>query len=96
MGELVSASEIEQIVGAARHATEHIGRAVSNEQTVYILHSHKCKESGIDLRDCPFSLALDNGIDGDVWPRWADQQDKPVPLAINHGYLVPNVVAADG
>jgi hypothetical protein len=33
-----------------------------NEQTVYILHSRECLTSGIDLRDCRFSLALDRQI----------------------------------
>lgn len=46
---------------------EHWARAVSAEQTVYVLHSRECLESGTDLRQCRFSLALDNGIRQDEW-----------------------------
>lgn len=67
MTNLVPATDIEQIVGAVRHPTLHVARAVSAEQTVYILHSQQCLDSGRDLRQCPFSLALDNGIDLDDW-----------------------------
>ncbi|ART69095.1 hypothetical protein BTO20_11320 [Mycobacterium dioxanotrophicus] len=88
MTDLVPASKIEQIVGADRHQTEHLGRAVSAEETVYILHSHECKDSGIDLRDCPFSVALDLGISLD---RWADFEDEPVELWVSaaDGRLLP-------
>jgi hypothetical protein len=83
--DLVPAADIERIVGAARHPTEHLGRAVSTEQTVYILHSQKCRDSGIDLRDCAFSVALDHGIDMSDWDGWEDQ---PVTLDIDD-LLVP-------
>jgi hypothetical protein len=63
MSELVPAEEIEQIVGARRHPHQHLGRADSSTETLYILHSQKCKDSGIDLRDCEWSKALDRGID---------------------------------
>ena len=59
MSKLVPASKIEGIVGARRHPTNHQGRAVSAEQTVYVLHSKECLDSGIDLRRCPFSVAMD-------------------------------------
>jgi hypothetical protein len=86
MSDLVPADRIEAIVGARRHLIDHIGRAVSAEDTVYILHSHACKNSGIDLRDCPFSLALDDGIDPTEW-----LQDMPTRLAItDDGRLVPS------
>lgn len=55
MTNIVSADRIEQIVGARRHPTHHLGRAVSAEDRVYILHSHACKESGLDLRTCSYS-----------------------------------------
>ena len=86
MTDLVPADEIEQIVGARRHAHQHLGRAVSVEQAVYILHSEKCRDSGIDLRDCPYSKALDNGIDMD-W--WHQHQDRAVVVAPFHGRLIP-------
>lgn len=88
MSKLVPATEIEQIVGESRHATMHIGRAVSEEETVYILHSQECKDSGIDLRACPLSLAMDRGIESESW---AGFEDRPVALGIIHDRLVPLV-----
>lgn len=86
MSDLVPAEDIERIVGIARHPTGHFGRAVSAEQTVYILHSRECLDSGIDLRDCRFSEALDRGI----WAQaWADHEDMPVCLMILQDRLVP-------
>lgn len=88
MTELVPPHEIEEKVGVPRHSTEHYGRAVSAEQTTYILHSQECLDSGIDLRECPFSQALDNpGIQLDIW---YGAEDKAVRLAINHGELIPH------
>lgn len=83
MSELVAPTEIEGIVGARRDPTDHLGRAVSAEQTVYILHSQACKDSGIDLRDCPYSRALDRGIDLDHWV-----EDVPTKLCIEDGELL--------
>lgn len=80
MSRLESADKIEFIVGAKRHPTDHIGRAVSAEQRVYILHSQECKASGINLRACKYSVALDYSIDLGVW---ADAQDRPVVLRIS-------------
>lgn len=92
MADLVDPTRIEEIVGATRHPTDHIARAVSAEQTVYVLHSQACKASGIDLRDCPFSLALDRGIDSPppLWDRWEPLQDRPVVVAVLAGRLVPD------
>lgn len=84
MTEIVSADRIEQIVGARRHPTHHLGRAESADQRVYILHSSACKESGLDLRACSYSVALDLGIDTDIW-----EQDTTVSLVIQGGTLVP-------
>lgn len=86
MSNLVPHDEIETIVGAQRHETKHIARAVSDEGIVYVLHSRQCLESGIDLRDCPFSLALDEGIDVDRWI-----EDVPVHVITEDGRLVPGV-----
>lgn len=89
MAEVVPPADIEAIVGVPRHPSEHWGRAVSAEQTVYVMHSRWCKATVADLRDCPFSVALDKGIDlGD----WAGREDEPVQLAIVHGRLVPGPV----
>ena len=88
MTDRVPASKIERTVGTARYTTRHIGRAVSADQRVYILHPQVCLDSGIDLRDCPFSIALDRGINKWVWARY---QDRPVELRISpeYGDLLP-------
>lgn len=89
MSELVPADEIEQIVGTQRHRTRHYARAVSDEQTVYVLHSRNCKDSGRDLRECFYSQALDNGIDE---ADWQDHEDKAVRVAVTRSQrLVPVV-----
>lgn len=80
----VPAADIERIVGVARHDTEHYARAVSAEQTVYILHPRDCLARYDDLRDCPWSLALDRGIDAAEWA-----EDVPLVVRIRAGLLVP-------
>lgn len=84
MTDLVDPTEIERIVGARRHPIHHLARAVSSEQTVYILHSQRCKDSGIDLRACEFSLALDNGIREHEWI-----EDETTLVATLQGTLLP-------
>lgn len=63
----------EAVVGVPRHETDHYARAVTSEQTVYILHSRECLGIFDDLRDCPFSKALDRGIRNEDWRRHEDQ-----------------------
>lgn len=82
MTEIVPAEDIEQIVGAQRHPTMHKARAVSAEQRVYILHSVACLNEYDDLRECPYSRALDRGIDPEVWI-----EDEAVSVAIVEGEL---------
>ena len=82
MTEIVPPEAIEQIVGVRRHPTQHIGRAISAEQRMYILHSQECRDSGIDLRACPYSQALDLGLNE---ARWSYSADQPVRLAITGG-----------
>lgn len=87
MTKLVPEDEIESIVGASRRPTHHIGRADSESETFYILHSRRCKDREADLRDCVHSKALSRGIDSDDWAGW---EDIPVRLGIGHeGKLVP-------
>lgn len=87
MSELVDSNRIEEKVGALRHYYLHRGRAVSSEQAFYILHSQVCIDSGVDLRECPFSHALDRGIDLTVWDGW---KDSAVNLCVaENGYLYP-------
>lgn len=88
MSDLVRSDEIETIVGAKRHGVQHLARAVSAEQMVYVLHSEKCKRSMPDLRECPYSVALDHGIDLDDWQGF---EDRPVVAAIVHDRLFPVV-----
>jgi hypothetical protein len=89
VSDLVDPDKIEAIVGVERHATRHYARAVSAEQTVFILHSKRCLLGTPDLRECLFSVALDNGIDLDVW---ADHQDRPMRVSINRSLrLIPVV-----
>lgn len=90
MSNLEPGDEIERIVGVDRHSTDHYGRAVSSELTVYVLHSQQCKDTTGDLRDCVFSLALDRGIEDPApWTAWNSVQDQPVKLEIVAGYLLP-------
>ena len=64
MTNLVSPDEIEKIVGVKRHPTAHLGIAVSEDAKFYILHSKQCLDSGIDLRECEYSVHLDQyGVD---------------------------------
>lgn len=84
MTKRVPSDQIERIVGAARHDWKHYARAVSAEQTVYVLHSRACLDSGIDLRDCEFSRALDRGINP---ARWV--QDRALIVEVIKGWLMP-------
>ncbi len=87
MADLVDPDQIEAIVGIERHMTWHYANAVSAEQTLYILHSQRCKAFTPDLRECRYSKALDKGINLFVW---ADRQDMPVRITIDHnGQLIP-------
>lgn len=91
MTDLVAPETIGGIVGAPRDETLHIGRAVSDDATVYVLHSAQCLEMYDDARDCPFSRALDVGVDGGAWEHFTDM---PVVLKINglYGDLEPVAV----
>ena len=91
----IDSTKIEAIVGVSRDPVNHIARLVSDEHTVYILHSQLCLNSEIvglrDLRDCPYSLALDEGIDESEWG-----QDEPVRVMVSDGRLMPYEAGKDG
>lgn len=87
MSDLVPAEDIERVVGARRHEVQHLARAVSSEQTVYLLHSAHCVGTGNDLRKCIYSLALDEGIDPSDWG--SDYEDRPVVATVYKGRLFP-------
>lgn len=91
MTELVSRDTIEQLVGAARRDTEHLGRHIPEAGMTYILHSRQCLSHRIDLRACPYSVALDEGIDPDAWIGYENQ---PVYLAIHEVYGDLHALAA--
>lgn len=84
MTERVPADEIEGIVGRRRDLDRHFARAVSAEQTVYILHSHECLVEHEDLRECLFSVALDAGIDVAEWV-----EDEALVVEVHDGRLRP-------
>lgn len=93
MSNLVDPDRIEKIVGMPRHPTEHYARAITAEQEVYILHSEQCRSTTPDLRDCPFSRALDRGIVHHVpWSGWRRVQDRPVRVEVFKGWLVPDLL----
>lgn len=76
-----------QLVGAPRDSLCHIARADSERQIVVILHSERCLNHFEDLRDCPFSLSLDQGINE---ADWRGHEDRPVVVEIEpNGNLVP-------
>lgn len=60
----VPGDQIEIVVGARRHPREHIIRGIPDDGFAYILHSSECRARYDDLRECPWSLALDRGL---VW-----------------------------
>ncbi|PFG19850.1 hypothetical protein [Serinibacter salmoneus] len=88
MTRIIPADRIEEIVGARRRKHQHLGRAVSAEATVHILHSQECRDSLDDLRECVYSRALDRGIDTRAWRH---HMDCVAELAIVRGELVPAV-----
>lgn len=77
VSDLVPTEEIERAVGHDRHPAQHLARAVSEQQTVYLLHSKRCKDKDEDLRACQYSIALDRGIDPDDWSGLEDRQNAP-------------------
>lgn len=92
MTDLEPAEKIELVIGAKRHAAQHLGRAVTAEERVYILHSEECLARGNDLRKCEYSIALDEGIDLGVWRGF---EDRVVTLAIDdeRGDLLPLITS---
>ncbi len=89
MSKLESSETIEATVGSQRHPVRHIGRAVSAEQRVYVLHSERCRaDFGKGLTSCPYSRALDLGI---LPQEWAGFEDMAVALKISKatGRLLP-------
>lgn len=82
MSDLIE-GDVERIVGAPRDAARHLGRAVSADQRLYIMHSQECLDSTPDLRDCEFSHAMGVGINPSVFP-----EDVLVDLSIGYDELL--------
>lgn len=99
MSRLENPKDMERIVGVERHATVHFGLAVSADPVakmrLYILHSKECVATGLDLRECLYSIALDLGLDVGLWKY---DQDRPVVLAIDpvQGDLLPALAEVVG
>ena len=91
MTDLVPTNEIEAIVGIARHPSYHFGRNSTGDEKIYILHSQECLDREADLRDCPFSVALDAGVEESDWT--GDRANRPLRLELWHGMLIPAELA---
>ena len=93
MSTLVDPGEIETIVGARRHSVKHLGRLITETRTVYVLHSHLCRNTGRDLRECEFSIAMDEGVD---WTLFTEQLDRPIIMGVDsRGLLMPANLATE-
>lgn len=79
----VPKEDIELKVGRRRDPIRHYGKLRTDDWLMYILHSQECVDSFEDLRECPYSLALDRGVDELEWPT-----DVTVHLGISDGSLV--------
>lgn len=86
MTQRVPREKIEELVGTHRHVYKHIARAVTAEQTVYIMHPTQCLDVYDDLRECLFSAALDAGLVTHLWEGW---EDSPVEVCVYRGDLLP-------
>lgn len=86
MSKKVDPSAIEKIVGAPRNRKAHFGKLMSDEDRMYIMHSHECVRDNEDLRQCKFSLAMDRNMPEAIWNKYAD---KTVLLGVMEGALVP-------
>ena len=60
---------IEAKVGAKRSKSKHLARFVSEDERIYLMHSAQCVEITSDLRECAFSLALDQSDESLVTTR---------------------------
>ena len=82
MTDIVPSEDIESIVGTYRRRYSHIGYADYHTGTFYILHSEICKETCPDLRDCDYSIALDNnGVE-------VTALDQPKYIMLSEGALI--------
>jgi hypothetical protein len=62
----------------------HYGTVTPSENRIYLIHSEQCHVHYDELRECPYSVALTNGIDEESWVF-----DVTVPLEIRDGKVYP-------
>lgn len=88
MTNIVPSTEMERLVGYPRQENTHLGRIDTTEEVMYILHSQECKDTTPDLRECPYSKALDHGRFN--INRWKGFYDMSVSLSLDaQGRLNP-------
>lgn len=80
---LVPSDSIEQIIGVRRDPHRHVGRAVDGQ--LVIMHPQSCIDSGMDLRECIYSMGLDNGLSADDVAELEAAQGRPVELYVVSG-----------
>lgn len=91
VADLVDPGQIERIVGARRHSIKHLGRVVTADHTTYILHSEHCRSRGLDLRECAFSVAMDDGVDDAEFEGYTD---RAIVMGVDsNGVLLPAEIA---
>lgn len=92
MTDLVDPTQIESIVGTHRRDFDHVANMVTGDEKVYILHSKMCVTLRPDLRECPFSRALDRGV---IESAWDGFKDMPVVVGFigDHGLFPINEVS---
>ena len=83
MSELVDPTEIEKIFGVPRRKHEHL--IMVKDGTMYIMHSKDCVDSGIDLRDCEYSVKMDTGYLKPNFSPW-DSYDTARESDFDNGY----------
>lgn len=81
MTNLVDPATIEALMGQPRHPQRHIG--LWDGHTVTIMHALWCTQLGRDIRDCPWSLALDAGRIHHM------PLNQPIPLRLTRAHIHP-------
>jgi len=81
MAEKMTPEDVDRVFssrGVNRHTNVHVAIALSEDQTVYVLHSKKCLERTGGRFDCEFTDALQWGIEVDDWV-----EDVPLVCVVN-------------
>lgn len=78
----VDPQAIVKIFGRERDISMHLGRIELANGQLAIMHSQLCIDSGRDLLECPFTLAIPDFIP-EEWP-----ETEPFSLRLRDGELV--------